>query len=147
MEDASDTVHLGHSVKRLYLLMGQHFNEVLRPYGVARSQWYLLFHISGAKALTQRDLQDLMQVESATLTAALTALERKGWVTRRESRTDRRVKEVALTPAGRALWRRLPDPIALVRKRMLAGISAAEVKAARAVLDRAIANLEAGDPG
>ncbi len=126
--------------------MGQHFNEVLRPYGVARSQWYLMFHIAGTKAITQRDLQDLMQVESATLTAALTALERKGWVTRRESRTDRRVKEVALTPAGRALWRRLPDPIAVVRKRMLAGIGATEVKAARAVLDRAIANLE-GSPG
>src|SRR5579859_4437626 len=135
MEDTSDTDHLGHSVKRLYLLMGQHFNEVLRPYGVARTQWYLLFHISGSKGVTQRELQDIMQVESATLTAALTALERKGWVTRTESRADRRVKEVALTPAGRALWRRLPDPIAVVRKRMLAGIGPAEVKAARVVLD------------
>jgi DNA-binding MarR family transcriptional regulator len=51
------------------------------------------------------------------------------------------VKELALTPAGRALWESLPDPIAAVRARMLRGIDPAEEKAARAILDRAADNL------
>jgi MarR family transcriptional regulator, lower aerobic nicotinate degradation pathway regulator len=139
--DAGHADHLGYSVKRLYHLMGQHFNEVLRPYGVARSQWYMLLHISRSAGLPQRELQDVLQVESATLTAAINVLERKGWVTRRQSRTDRRVKELALTPAGRELWESLPDPIVTIRTRMLDGISAEEEKTARTVLDRAIGNL------
>jgi MarR family transcriptional regulator, lower aerobic nicotinate degradation pathway regulator len=140
--DASYTDHLGHSVKRLYHLMGQHFNEVLRPYGVARSQWYMLWHISRSPRLTQRELQELLRVESATLTAAIAALERKGWVRREQSGSDRRVKEVALTPAGRKLWDSLPDPIMVIRGRMLDGIGAHEEKLARDILDRAISNLE-----
>jgi len=134
--------HLGHSVKRLYLLMGQHFNDVLRPYGVARSQWYMINYIYHSAGLTQKDLQDVMQVKSATLTGALNALEQKGWVTRQQSETDHRIKELRLTPAGQKLWETLPDPIIAIRTQMLKGISAEEEQIAREILDKAIHNLE-----
>lgn len=122
--------------------MGQAFNEVLRPYGVARSQWYYLNYIYHTPDLTQKDLLDVMQVKSATLTAALNALEQKGWLERQPDATDHRVKKISLTPAGRKLWESLPDPIVEVRARMLIGISQAEEQAARAILDKAIQNLE-----
>ena len=136
--------HLGHAVKRLYGLMGQAFNEVLRPYGVARSQWYLLNYIYHTPGLTQKDLLEVMQVKSATLTAALNALEQKGWIARQQNETDHRIKEISLTPAGRKLWESLPDPIIEVRAQMLKGISAEEEQFARAILDKAIKNLEPG---
>ncbi len=134
--------HLAHSVKRLYHLMGQHFNEVLRPYGVARSQWYMLFYIHQSGGLAQKDLQGILQVESATLTAAINVLEKKGWVMRTPNATDRRINELQLTPAGRKLWEALPDPIMEIRQRMLKGISVEEEELARRILDRAIENLE-----
>ncbi|HLO30258.1 MAG TPA: MarR family transcriptional regulator [Anaerolineales bacterium] len=134
--------HLGHSVKRLYHLMGQHFNEVLRPYGVARSQWYMLYHIQQSGGLTQKELQDLLQVESATLTGALNALEQKGWVVRQPGTADRRVKALKLTSAGKKLWAALPDPILEIRRRMLKGISPREEEVARKILEKAIQNLE-----
>lgn len=134
--------HLAQSVKRLYHLMGQHFNDVLRPYGVARSQWYVLYALSQSPQLTQKDLQAAMQVESATLTAMVDVLVRKGWIERQQSTTDRRVKELHFTPAGRELWGRLPDPIAAIRKQMLRDINAEDEKTARKILDRAIKNLE-----
>ncbi len=133
---------LGHSIKRLYLLMGQHFNEVLRPYGIARSQWYMLYHIDQAGRLTQKELQDILQVESATLTGAINALEQKGWVVRKASTTDRRVKELQLTPAGKKLWSSLPDPILEIRKRMLKDIPSEEEQIAQKILEKAIQNLE-----
>ena len=134
--------HLGHSVKRLYLLMGQYFNDVLRPYGVAQSQWYMLLYIYHSTEPTQKELQDFLQVKSATLTAALNALERKGWVVREQSETDHRVKVLRLTLAGKELWETLPDPILAIRAQMLKGISAEEEKTARQILDRAIQNFE-----
>ena len=129
-------------MKRLYNLMGQAFNEVLRPYGVARSQWYMLNYIYHTPDLTQKDLLEVMQVKSATLTAALNVLEEKGWIGRQQNDTDHRVKKISLTPAGRKLWESLPDPIIEVRAQMLIGISAEEEQAARAILDKAIQNLE-----
>ena len=141
-DDTSYGNHLGHSVKRLYLLMGQYFNEVLRPYGVAQSQWYMLLYIHHYTEVTQKDLQDILQVTSATLTAAINALERKGWVTRTQSEADRRVKVLKLTPAGIELWESLPDPIAAIRAQMLKGISVEEEQIARQILDRAIQNFE-----
>ena len=122
--------------------MGQAFNEVLRPYGVARSQWYMLNYIYHTPNLTQKELLDVMQVKSATLTTALNALEQKGWIYRQEHETDHRVKKIHLTPAGQKLWESLPDPIIEVRTRMLHGISAEEEQAARMILERAIQNLE-----
>ena len=140
--DSSYDNHLGHSVKRLYLLMGQYFNDVLRPYGVARVSGICSTTFTIPRALTQKDLQDVLQVKSATLTAAINALERKGWVTRQQSETDHRVKVLKLTPAGKALWETLPDPILAIRAQMLKGISPEEEKTARQILDRAIQNFE-----
>ncbi len=140
--DQSYGNHLGHSVKRLYLLMGQYFNEVLRPYGVAQSQWYILFYIRRSAEPTQKELQDFLQVRSATLTTAINALERKGWIIRKQSKTDRRAKVLKLTPAGIELWESLPDPIRAIRARMLEGISPEEEKITRQILDRAIRNFE-----
>jgi DNA-binding MarR family transcriptional regulator len=136
--------HLGHSVKRLHHVMGLYFNDVLRPFGVAQSQWYLLHAISSRPPeTTQRELQGALQIESATLTAAVDALVRKGWVERTLSAADRRVKEVRLTPAGRDLWRQLPDPIVATRRAMSRGIDNRDRDAAQRVLDQATANLEA----
>jgi MarR family transcriptional regulator for hemolysin len=136
--------HLGHSVKRLHHVMGLYFNDVLRSHGVAQSQWYLLYAISSRPpATTQRELLGALQIESATLTAAVDALVRKGWVERAPSTADRRVKEVRLTPSGLDLWGRLPDPITATRRAMLRGIAAGDRDAAQRVLDHATVNLEA----
>ena len=111
--------HLGHSVKRLYLLIGQYFNEVLMPYGVAQSQWYMLLYIHYYTEVPQKDLQKILKVKSATLTVAINALCRKGWVTRAQSESDRRVKVLKLTTAGTDLWNKLPDPIAAIRAQLV----------------------------
>lgn len=134
--------NLAHSVKRLYHLMGQYFNEVLRPYGVARSQWYMLYYIHQSGGLTQKELQRVLQIESATLTEAINSLGQKGWVIRQRSKADRRAKELSLTPVGQKLWESLPDPIMAIRGRMLQGISADDEEIARKILDKAIQNLE-----
>ncbi len=70
------------------------------------------------------------------------ALVRNGWVERKQSAGDRRVKELYFTAAGRELWEKLPDPINAIRTQMLEGISAEEEIIARKILDKAIQNLE-----
>lgn len=122
--------------------MGQRFNEVLRPSGVARSQWYILYFISRSAKLTQKELQAILGVESATLTVAINALVRKGWVVRCQSSQDHRVKELQFTPEGKKLWEGLPDPILAIQAQMLKGIRSEEAELARSILEKAIHNLE-----
>jgi DNA-binding MarR family transcriptional regulator len=134
--------HLGHSIKLLYHAMDRYFNAFLQPYGIARSQWYMLHAISHTTGLTQKELQAIMQVESATLTTAIDTLVKKGWVERTQSTADRRLKELRLTAAGQKLWQSLPDPILAIRSRLLQGITAKEEETARKILDKTIKNLE-----
>jgi DNA-binding MarR family transcriptional regulator len=137
--------YLSYRVKRLYLLISQRIDEVLKCHGLARSQWQILFRVSRAGTLTQKDLQHAMQVESATLTCIVDVLVAKGWLERLErleSAEDKRVRVVRLTEEGRALMESVPDPYETVEGRMLQGVTEPDRTHVEALLDQMIRNLE-----
>jgi DNA-binding MarR family transcriptional regulator len=134
--------YLSYRIKRLYMLISQGLNDVLKPFGVARSQWQVLSRVSCAETLSQRDLQHSMQVESATLTGIVDVLVAKGWLERLENPDDKRCRVLRLTDEGRELMARIPDPYGIVETRLLATISAADRVHAARVLESMIGNLE-----
>src|SRR5216684_8472547 len=93
---------LGHWIKRAFLALTGHVNDLLRPHDLTYSQWHVLSfvarHTDGAA--TQKELQCWLKVEAATLTGVIDGLVRRGWLIRSESADDRRVKQLALTPEG-----------------------------------------------
>jgi DNA-binding MarR family transcriptional regulator len=115
--------------------------SVLRPYDLGPTQWYVLYHLATVGQMPQRDLAALLQVERATLTGVVAALVRKGLLAQEPSRTDQRQKVLRLTPAGAALWRKLPDPIALILGTAFDGIAASEVETTIHVLRTATGKL------
>ena len=115
--------------------------SVLRPYDLGPTQWYVLYHLATVGQMPQRDLAALLQVERATLTGVVAALVRKGLLVQEPSRTDQRQKVLMLTPAGAALWRKLPDPIALILGTAFDGIAASEVETTIHVLRTATGKL------
>ncbi|MHB1629347.1 MAG: MarR family winged helix-turn-helix transcriptional regulator [Bacilli bacterium] len=74
--------NLGHWVRRVYHEITLRTNEVLRPYGLARSQWEVLYRIVSTDGVTQKDSQTAMDVESGTLTGIVDSLVKKGWLVR-----------------------------------------------------------------
>ena len=72
-------------------------------------------------------------------------LERRGWVERREYAEDRRTKEIALTPEGEALMRRVFPEHKAVIERALAGVDP-EVKQAALSLLRTVGRAAASVP-
>jgi DNA-binding MarR family transcriptional regulator len=134
--------YLSYRVKRLYMLVAQRLNDTLKPHGLARSQWQVLSRVSLAGALSQKDLQHSLQVESATLTGIVDVLAAKGWVERLESPDDKRCRVLRLTPEGTALMERMPDPYEIVETRMLDGIAENDRVHAQSVLETMIRNLE-----
>lgn len=75
---------------------------------------------------------------------------RKGLLAQEQSRTDRRHNVLRPTPAGAALWRMLPDPVALILDTAFDGIAASDVNTTvhvlRTATDKLLDLLSKGTP-
>jgi len=102
--------------KKYHLAARSVIEATLRPYDLGSTQWYVLWHLVNDGPMAQRDLQIALQVEKPTLSSVVSALVRKGLVEQTTVEHDQRQRLLTMTPAGRALWKKLPDPIALILK-------------------------------
>jgi DNA-binding MarR family transcriptional regulator len=93
--------------------------------------------------LQPSDLSAMLLVSSGTLTNRLDRLEDKGLIERVPHPTDRRSTEVALTEAGFELAEGVVGEHVENERRMLAGLSSAELER----LDSLLRKLLAGIPG
>lgn len=134
--------NMGHWIKRLDHAVTNKLNHILRPYGLARSQWEVLFKIFHLDEPTQKELQNSMGVESGTLTGIIDSLVRKNWVTRHEHPKDRRMKVLKMTDEGKERWATMPNPILAGREQMMKGIKREDEQLVIKVLQKAIYNLE-----
>ena len=130
------------SVKRLYLLMNRHIDDVLKHYGLARSQFQVLYFTNKAQSLTQKELLEVMQIEPATLTVIIDGLVKKGLLERTENIKDKRSKLLRLTQQGEQLRKRIPSLHEIIERRMFQSISENEKKQAIKLINQIIHNLE-----
>ncbi len=115
--------------------------DVLRPFGLGATQWYVLYQLVNAGPTRQRDLQRILQVERATLSAVVIALVRKRLVEQIPDDVDQRQKMLRVTAAGKALWRDLPD-LTHIHAVAFDGIGDEDIEIAIRVLQTATERLE-----
>jgi MarR family transcriptional regulator, organic hydroperoxide resistance regulator len=147
--DPAAELPLGHWLKRAYLALAGHVNDLLRPHDLTYSQWQVLSLVGryAGEPVTQRQIQACLRVESATLTGVVDGLVRRGWVVRRENAEDRRVNELALTETGRAVYEELVAWVApQVQERLQQGLTPGQLAIAREVLQQVVRNLEGTTP-
>ncbi len=73
------------------------FDQYMKPYGVTRSQWWVLSNLSRHDGMVQTELADILDVGKVTVGGLVDRLEMAGWVERRPDASDRRAKRVFLT--------------------------------------------------
>jgi MarR family transcriptional regulator for hemolysin len=116
----------------------------LKDLGVGQSGWMTIAMIAKSEtALSQRALADLLGVEGPSVVAMLDRLEQAGLVLRAPSPTDRRVKLVHLTDAGRALFAKVRKEADAFRATVLAGVDPAALAAAIELLESLRGRIEA----
>jgi MarR family transcriptional regulator for hemolysin len=93
--------------------------------------------------LSQTELANAVGVETPTMVSMLDRLERDGLLQRLPAPTDRRIKLVAVTDAGRALHDKLRVEANAYRREVLAGVDAAALKQATLLLEQLRDTLEA----
>ena len=111
----------------------------------------MLHHLVNDGPTKQRDLSQLLRIERATMSSIVATLVRKGLVAQAPDAVDQRQRILSITEAGQALWRELPDPVALARAIAFDGVDAADLAIARDVLKAATQRLlrhtkSAGEP-
>ena len=129
-------------VKKYYAATRAVMEDTLRPYDLGSTQWYVLWQLANNGPTAQRDLLNALQIEAATLSEVVSALVRKGFVKKTPSAEDQRQRVLTITPAGLALWRELPDPIALILKTSLGGVKKDDVATVVRVLKAATGRLQ-----
>ncbi|MCL4357301.1 MarR family transcriptional regulator [Patescibacteria group bacterium] len=135
----AETIYL---IKRLNNLVNHHIDELLKEYGMARSQFQVLYLISESGSLNQKDLLEQMQIEPATLTGLLDTLEGKRYIRRSSFIKDKRSNIVQLTKSGKEILRRIPHPGVYVQSMMFNGVNESDHKAFQKNVSQIIKNLE-----
>lgn len=81
--------------------MAEMFNERLIPFGVTRVQWIAMYYLLKYGDLSQKELGERMDIKESTVARLLDRMGEDGLIIRTQTREDRRVKYIKLTPKGR----------------------------------------------
>jgi DNA-binding MarR family transcriptional regulator len=138
-EERNDSV--GAWAKKYYLTSRALTESTLRPWGIGRTQWLLLWQLVHEGPTSQREMGRLLEIERATLSGIVGTLVRKGLVTQEADATDQRRRTLDVTDAGRALWSELPDPLAVAAEVAFGEIDPVDLATARRVLQEATRRL------
>jgi DNA-binding MarR family transcriptional regulator len=85
------------------------YRPLLKELDVTYLQYMVLMLLWEKNALNVKELGQQMRLDSGTLTPLLKRLEQKGLVTRSRSKTDERVRVIAITKEGMALKKKAKD--------------------------------------
>jgi MarR family transcriptional regulator for hemolysin len=108
----------------------------LKDLGVGQSGWMTIAIVAKSDTeLSQRALADQLGVEGPSVVAMLDRLEQAGLVLRTPSPSDRRVKLVLLTDAGRDLYARVRIEADAFRASVLDDLDPAALAAAATLLE------------
>ncbi len=120
------------------------FNATLAAEGGSAPAWLILTSLRRSRWRTQRDLAGSLGIVGPTLTRHIDNLEQAGWVVRTRSDDDRRAVRVEITEAGVEAHGRMVKVVTAFDRRLRAGLSEQETGTLRDLLDRLVANAEAG---
>jgi DNA-binding MarR family transcriptional regulator len=105
-------------------------------------QFWLVIGVDEHPGISQAELAGRVRADPPAVSRALAALAERGIVRSTPDPDDRRRTCVHLTPAGRRLARELAPLAGEIREAIVAGMSAEEVAALTAALQRVVTNLD-----
>jgi MarR family transcriptional regulator for hemolysin len=99
------------------------FDQLMKPLGVTRAQWWVLAHLSRSDGMMQTQLADALDVGKASLGSFLERLEASGLIERRDDPIDKRAKRVYMARAGHQLLQQMTQQEISFNKRILRELS------------------------
>jgi DNA-binding MarR family transcriptional regulator len=123
---------------RLWRASHTRIAAALESVGLTPALFALLNVLGAREGAIQQELGSAMGVDPSTMVSLIDALETAGLAKRRPHPTDRRAREVALTPKGRRALERARRMAVQVEDDVLRGLTAAERRELLTLLRRAL---------
>jgi DNA-binding MarR family transcriptional regulator len=135
------------SFLRSWGLLRQAQEPYFARFGISASQWSILRVLQRAEAKGEAELPlkkvgERLLIQPPSVTGVVDRLERQGFVQRRPSRTDLRVRQLSLTRPGRALMAEVLAGHAERVQSLFAGLQPEEQKTMLGLLQRLEAHLQ-----
>jgi DNA-binding MarR family transcriptional regulator len=117
-------------------------NEVLRPVDITWTGFVVMWVVWIWDGLETRRAAEAAAISKATLTGVVKTLEARGWMEKRGREDDRRLVELRLTPAGKALMEDLYPKFNSIESRVTRNISETQQKAMTRSLREIVTAIE-----
>ena len=118
------------SIERTAAVLGHAVAEVLRPYGITRTQYNALRILRGAgdAGLCRNEVRERLVAQVPDASRLLDRMEAAGLIRRDRDTADRRFVTTRLTDEGLRVVNELDRPIEALHQRRLGALSAAELR-------------------
>jgi MarR family transcriptional regulator, transcriptional regulator for hemolysin len=136
--DSPVTEFAGQLFFRLWRATHTRTADVLGSVGLTPALFALLNVIGARQGANQQQLGSALGIDRSTMVSLIDQLESARLARRRPSATDRRAREIAITPKGRRLLQRARGLISQVEDEVLAGLTAEEGHELLTLLRRAL---------
>jgi DNA-binding MarR family transcriptional regulator len=136
--DDAVTEFVGQLFFRLWRLSHTRTAAALESLGLSTALFALLNVLGAREGAIQQELGSAMGVDPSTMVSLIDQLEAAGLAKRRPRATDRRAREVVITPRGRRILEQARQLAIQVEDDVLRGLSDAERREMLALLRRAL---------
>ncbi len=118
----------GALIKKVHDEIEKKANAMLRQQDLTLSQMNVLMELEAASGhqLTLKELEGLLHVAQSTAAGIVMRLEQKGYVESFADENDRRVKKVAITPAGMECCKHAASDVKEIETKLLSGLTESE---------------------
>lgn len=123
---------------RLWRVSHTRFSEALAPLGLTTALFALLNVLGTREGAIQQELGAVMGIDPSTMVSLLDQLEAAGLAKRRTRPSDRRAREVAISPKGRRVLVQARELAEQVEVEVLRGLKASERRQLLALLRQAL---------
>jgi len=105
-----DSMEILVSIRKIVRALTIESKTIEKEYGLSIPQFLCLDHLqkSPQYQTTQKDLKELLNLNSSTVTGIINRLEKKGYVARLPKAGDRRITHIALTASGIKIIESIP---------------------------------------
>jgi DNA-binding MarR family transcriptional regulator len=112
-------------------------------YGVSVPEWRIISYLAEHSTLNARQIVDFATMEKSTVSRAVKGLTTRGLISQKQESEDHRVKDLALTRSGDALYRRIAPRVLDWEKDLLAGLEVSEYRDLLYLLEKLAKRLQA----
>jgi len=117
---------LGFLVSDIARMLRERFNETTQSVGLTQAQARTLMQLGRNEGISQVALAQLLEIQPITLLRNVDRLEQAGLLERRQNPTDRRARQLYLTPAAQPLLDEITALGRSLTEAALSGIAAGD---------------------